>query len=85
MPVMSCSEDGKSGWKYGNSGKCYTYPTGDKKASGQAKLKAYKQGAAITGGTMKEVDNLEQKINSMNDLEIGAELFVLESKLTKSR
>lgn len=53
MPVEECSENGKPGWRWG-SGKCYTYPTGNKDASGKAKQKAYLQGAAATKGTMKE-------------------------------
>ena len=39
MPVQSCSKNGKSGFKYGNSGFCYTGPG--------AKEKAHKQGVAI--------------------------------------
>lgn len=38
---MKCSKDGKSGWKYGDSGHCYTGPG--------AKKKAIKQGVAIDG------------------------------------
>lgn len=53
MPVQSCTENGKSGWSWGK-GKCYTYPTGDEKASGKAKQQAYLQGAAITKGKMTE-------------------------------
>jgi len=54
MPVTSCTENGKKGWRWGASGKCYTFPDGDDKASGQAKQKAYLQGAAATGGKMTE-------------------------------
>lgn len=39
MPLMRCTSNGKSGWKFGKSGKCYTGPG--------AKKKAAKQGAAI--------------------------------------
>lgn len=39
MPVKKCSTQGKVGYKYGDSGKCYT-------GSG-AKAKAKKQGVAI--------------------------------------
>ena len=39
MPIKKCEIDGKSGYKWGNEGKCYTGP--------DAKEKAYKQGAAI--------------------------------------
>ena len=54
MPVKSCTEGKMPGWKWGDSGKCYTYPAGDDDASGKAKQKAYLQGAAATGGKMTE-------------------------------
>ncbi len=41
MPLKRCTENGKSGWKWGNSGKCYT--------GKDAKKKAIKQGIAIEG------------------------------------
>lgn len=41
MPLKKCGSDGKSGWKWGDSGKCYTGPDGKKKA--------IKQGVAIEG------------------------------------
>jgi len=39
MPVQKCKKDGKSGHKYGSSGKCYT--------GSDSKKKAAKQGRAI--------------------------------------
>lgn len=39
MPVKRCQKDGKSGFKYGDSGKCYT--------GKGARAKAEKQGRAI--------------------------------------
>lgn len=39
MPVKKCQSKGKSGWKYGDSGKCYT--------GKDAKKKAIKQGLAV--------------------------------------
>lgn len=48
MPVMSCEEGGKPGWKFGPRGTCYTYKAGDASASDRAKQKAHVQGAAIT-------------------------------------
>ena len=39
MPLKRCSKDGKSGWKWGDSGHCYTGP--------DAKKKSIKQGLAI--------------------------------------
>jgi hypothetical protein len=39
MPIKTCTKDGKSGFKYGDSGKCYT--------GKDAKAKAAKQARAI--------------------------------------
>lgn len=39
MPTMPCTKDGKSGFKYGEHGHCYTGPN--------AKAEADKQGRAI--------------------------------------
>ena len=41
MPLKKCSENGKSGWKWGDEGKCYSGSDGKKKA--------IKQGIAIEG------------------------------------
>jgi len=41
MPLQKCSSEGKSGWRWGNSGHCYT--------GKDAKKKAIKQGIAIEG------------------------------------
>ena len=46
MPIISCQKDGKPGWKFGQSGACYTYTKGNKQSSATARLKAAKQGAA---------------------------------------
>ena len=42
MPLTQCQTNGKSGWKWGNSGKCYPGKSGKKKAILQA--------VAISGG-----------------------------------
>lgn len=36
MPLKQCQIGGKSGWKWGDSGKCYTGPDAKKKAIAQA-------------------------------------------------
>ena len=51
MPLKRCTKDGKSGWKYGDEGACYTGP--------DAKKKAIKQGLAINKGHWSEADELE--------------------------
>lgn len=35
MPLKKCRKDKKSGYKYGDSGKCYTGTSGRKKAKRQ--------------------------------------------------
>lgn len=45
MPIMKCSKDGKSGYKYGETGTCYTGPG--------AMEKAKKQGRAIEANKHK--------------------------------
>lgn len=46
MPVRTCRADGKPGYRWGNSGKCYTYTSGDDGARREAKRKAIIQGIA---------------------------------------
>jgi hypothetical protein len=48
MPVLPCSENNKPGFKWGDSGSCYTYTRNDKKSRETARKKAVKQGVAIT-------------------------------------
>lgn len=47
MPVQSCQLDGKPGFRWGESGKCYTYETGDTASRRRARSRAQAQGAAI--------------------------------------
>ena len=58
MPLKKCSEDQKSGWKWGDSGKCYTGPEGNKKA--------IRQGISIEG------PEKFQKMVSSNQLSLNA-------------
>ena len=37
MPVQRCSKSGKSGWKWGASGKCYSGPGAREKAERQGR------------------------------------------------
>ena len=54
MPVKECSDEGKPGYKYGDSGKCYTYEEGNESSRKTAKRKAIIQGYAITSSQAKE-------------------------------
>jgi len=47
MPVKSCEENGKPGYKYGDAGKCYTYKPNDAIERNKAKRQAIIQGVAI--------------------------------------
>jgi len=47
MPVRRCWQDGKPGYQYGDTGKCYTYDPGDEENRKLAKARAEKQAQAI--------------------------------------
>lgn len=46
MPVMSCQVNGGPGYKFGESGHCYGYTSGDEESMNRARRKAEAQGAA---------------------------------------
>ena len=70
MPVQSCNADGSPGFKWGESGKCYTYTSGDEQGKARAKAKAGKQGAAIEaqGYGMSEDEQAPMKLGYWVDL-----------------
>lgn len=47
MPVQSCKQDNKPGFKWGSSGKCFTFNPNDPSSRNRARRKAQDQGAAI--------------------------------------
>jgi len=51
MPIKQCQVNGKSGWKWGDVGTCYTGPNGKKKAIAQA--------IAIISAKPKDVANFD--------------------------
>lgn len=57
MPVQHCQSDGKPGWRWGQSGKCYVYTPGSEASSNEAKRRAHVQGAAITKRGGKALDD----------------------------
>jgi hypothetical protein len=69
MPVNPCSENGKSGFKWGDGGKCYLYERGNAESMGEAKRKATIQGLA-TGeyeNTKSFDEELEQTVKSLKE------------------
>lgn len=47
MPIKKCRKEGNPGYKYGDSGKCYTYKSGSESSRKRARNKAREQGQAI--------------------------------------
>lgn len=47
MPIMKCQKNGKPGYKWGASGKCYTYTRGNEQSRKKARQKVLKQMRAI--------------------------------------
>jgi len=48
MPLKKCTKNGKSGWKWGDSGACYTGPGARKKAIKQGRAIKVSQGRLYT-------------------------------------
>ena len=62
MPVMRCAKKGKSGYRYGKGGFCYTFSKGNEASRKRAKQKAYLQGAAIKKGGAQEMSIADKVI-----------------------
>jgi hypothetical protein len=56
MPIKQCQSDGKPGFQWGESGKCYTYTPGDKASRERARQKALKQGRAVEASERRRED-----------------------------
>jgi len=73
MPIHDCQEDGKPGYQWGKSGKCYTYTKGNEEEKKTAKAKAEKQAKAIYASGYREntemmEDIQQQATNKLGDL-----------------
>lgn len=51
MPVERCTIKGKPGYRYGKTGTCYLYTSGNKASRERAKAQARAQGLAIARRT----------------------------------
>lgn len=65
MPIKECQLDGKPGWKWGDSGKCYVYTKGSEAQSKLARARALKQGVA-SGEFLKEITPVNHSTKSKN-------------------
>lgn len=66
MPIRSCSDGDKPGYKWGDSGKCYLYTAGDEKSIDAAKMKAQMQGVAA------RANGYEEKVNEVTTGSMGS-------------
>ena len=60
MPVTRCQANNKPGYKWGDSGKCYTYDPQNKSSETVAKKKAQDQGIAIGEYFREVIDRLRK-------------------------
>ena len=72
MPVRTCTENGKPGYRCGDAGRCYTYSSGDEAGRKEAKRKAAVQCVAIgeDPGLMIDTEQLAitSQIRWMSDI-----------------
>ena len=61
MPILKCEENGKPGYKYGDSGKCYTYTSKDEISRNKARKNAIIQGIAVTKSGGKQILHLDMR------------------------
>jgi hypothetical protein len=54
MPVQECQREGKPGYRWGQSGKCYTYTPGNARERAEARLRAEMQGRAARKAGYRE-------------------------------
>ena len=66
MPIRSCSDGDKPGYKWGDSGKCYLYTAGNEKSMEAAKMKAQMQGVAA------RANGYEEKANEVTTSSMGS-------------
>lgn len=86
MPLKKCSENKKSGWKWGDSGKCYTGPEGKKKAIRQGISiegpKKFQEMASANelGVKLEDLASLSQAMREENFSVISAALIAYQLK-----
>jgi len=72
MPIVSCELDGRPGFRWGGSGKCYTYSEGDPESMRVARARASAQGQAAYSAGYREAVKLPNYVVSA--LKKGLEL-----------
>ena len=59
MPVQPCQSEGKPGYRWGESGACYTYTPGDESSMSRARASAERQGRAARAGGYEGMNKQE--------------------------
>jgi len=72
VPIKACTSDGSPGYKWGDSGTCYTYTKGDDASIAAAKKKAVKQALAQNSGKMPEKAYADLETVDLKGVEIMA-------------
>jgi hypothetical protein len=84
MPVNSCSSNGKPGYKFGESGTCYTYTPGDASSRKSAKDKATAQErAAYASGYQGKSEKIEDVVLKFYESEMSTYEHFLEKSEKK--
>lgn len=81
MPLNRCQDDDKPGWKWGDSGTCYTYTAGDDESEMAARKKAMAQASAMgefpgTGDRSRTVE-VEHRASTLQDVNVKQRLIDL--------
>ena len=79
MPINPCSKDGKSGYKWGDSGACYTYTEGSKVSMSNARKKALAQATAM--GEFKISKTTDELATQL--AQDAVDLYVVQKSLTQ--
>jgi len=80
MPVQRCTFEGKPAWRYGGSGKPYTFNADDPESEKRAKQKAIDQGLAMTKGTLDDLNKDIFGSEGPNDLDIAHTRLIDEAQ-----
>jgi phage head maturation protease len=82
MPLKRCQDDDQPGWKWGDSGKCYTYTRGDEASEKEARKKAMAQAAAMgefegTGEQREQIAPLERRSAAVSGVNFAQRVITL--------
>lgn len=72
MPIERCSSGGNPGYRFGDSGKCYTYTPGDTSSRRTARNRAVQQERAIRASGYKEAyrdDDMKKELPALAEAE----------------